>query len=196
MIQQGRWILILALCLGLSGCLSNIWTGANLVYDRHGVYKKLNDYQLILAVNNALYADKIFKCDICTLDVAIFKGDILISGHLPSSTLRAEAQHRLASIRGYRHLFIELGVSKERSNSLQDSWITTKIRSQIFADDSIDPNAFKIVTSDSIVYLMGEVKADQAHKVISIARTSSGVSRVVKLMRYFTYESGGVVART
>jgi osmotically-inducible protein OsmY len=196
MLKQGRLLFILILCGTLSGCLSNLWTGANLVYDRHDVYKKLNDYHLLVEVNNSLYADKLFKCDSCALDVAVFNGDILVAGHLPSLELRHEARQRIFRIEGYRHLFIEINLSEASSNSLQDSWITTKIRSQIFADDSIDPNAFKIITSDCIVYLMGDVKAEQAKKVITLSRYTNGVIRVVKLLNYFTYQSGGKVARS
>jgi osmotically-inducible protein OsmY len=191
MLKQGRLLVILILLTGiLCGCLSNLWTGANLVYDRHDVYKKLNDYHLLVDINNSLYADKLLKCEICVLDVAIFNGDVLVAGHLPSAKLINETRRRLFRVRGYRHLFIELRVSSSNSNGLQDAWITTKIRSQIFADDSIDPNAFKIVTSDQVVYLMGDVKVDEADKVIKMARYTAGVTRVVKLLKYFTYQSG------
>ena len=98
MIKQGRFIflfLFILLSSALSGCLSSIWTGANLVYDRHDVYKKLNDYQLLADVNNALYADKLLKCDYCVLDVAVFNGDALVAGHLPFEELLNEARQRL-----------------------------------------------------------------------------------------------------
>lgn len=190
MVKHGRYILIIILLSALvSGCLSNLWTGASLVYDRHDVYKKLNDYHLLVDINNALYADKLFKCEQCVLDIAVFNGDILVAGHLPSAELLNTAMYRLARVREYRHLFTEIAVKPISSNSMQDSWITTKIRSQIFADDSIDPNAFKIITSDCIVYVMGDVKRDQAEKVIKMARTTSGVERVVTLLKYFTYQA-------
>jgi osmotically-inducible protein OsmY len=193
--KQGRLFFIIILCGAMSGCLSNLWTGATLVYDRHDVYKKLNDYHLSVDVNNALFMDKLFKCDSCALDIAVFNGDILVAGHLPTPELRNEARRRVFKVTGYRHLFIEVAINQARSNSLQDTWITTKIRSQIFADDTIDPNAFKIITSDTKVYLMGDVKADQADKVITISRFTNGVGRVVKLLNYFTYQRQVKVAR-
>ncbi|RUR10419.1 BON domain-containing protein [Legionella sp. km772] len=196
MLRQGCLLIIFSIltaCLG--GCISNLWTGANLVYDRHDVYKKLDDYHLLVEVNNSLYADKLLKCEVCVLDVAIFNGDVLVAGHLPSPRLIKETRRRLFRVGGYRHLFIELKLSQANSNSLQDAWITTKIRSQIFADDSIDPNAFKIVTADQVVYLMGDVRLDEANKVINIARNTSGVVRVVKLLKYFTYQTGDQLAK-
>lgn len=181
-------ILLLMLSSILTGCLSNIWTGAKLVYDRHDVYKKLNDYQLIAEVNHALFADKVLKCERCVLDIALFNGDILIAGHLPSDVLIKELKHRLYVLRGYNHLFIQVKKNNADSKTLVDSWLTAKIRSQIFADDSIDPDMFKVITSDSTVYLMGEVKVDQAEKIIIIARNTKGVVKVVTLWRCLTYQ--------
>lgn len=175
-------------CLLLSSCLGEVWTGANLVYDRHDVYKTLNDYHLFVDINNALYPDNLLRCRYCILDVAVFNGDILIAGHLPSTELEHELRRRLTPITGYKHLFIEVAVQDTDASSVTDSWITTKIRSQIFADDSIDPHAFKVVTADRSVYLMGDVDKKQADKVINMARFTSGVKRVVTLMRYITYQ--------
>ena len=188
--KQGRFTLILILLAGcLSGCLGTVWTGASAVYDRHNVYKKMNDYHLLAEVNDVLAINKTFSNSSCLIDIAAFNGDILLAGHLPSAEMLAELRHRLEKIKGYRRLFIEMSIKQVSSNGVQDSWITAKIRSQIFADASIDPNAFKVVTSDRIVYLMGDVKPDQGEKVIKIARFTEGVERVVKILRYYTYQN-------
>ncbi|MBL7481586.1 BON domain-containing protein [Legionella bononiensis] len=188
--KQGRFILVLLLMVcSLSGCIGTVWTGATLLYDRHDVYKKLNDYNLLAEVNRVLAVNRTFNNSSCVLDIAAFNGDILIAGHVPNNELLEELKQRLTQVKHYRRLFNEVHVRQISSNSVEDSWITTKIRSQIFADDSIDPDAFKIITSDRIVYLMGDVKPDQAAKVIKIARYTTGVERVVKMMRYFTYQS-------
>jgi osmotically-inducible protein OsmY len=193
MFKKGRFIFF-ALLLGglLSGCISNLWTGASLVYDRHDVYKKLHDYHLLVDINNALYVDKTFKNERCVLDITAFNEDILLAGHVPSEEMLYEILHRLRKITGYRHLYNEIKVSQSASNTVQDTWITTKIRSQIFADDSIDPNAFKIITSDGVVYIMGDVRRQQAERVIKIARLTKGVLRVVKILNYFTYQTKGL----
>lgn len=189
MLKQGRFILLLFIACSLSGCVSTLWTGATLIYDRHDVYKKLNDYNILAEVNKALAVNRTFNNSSCVLDLAAFNGDILVAGHVPSEELLEELKQRLSTLKNYRLLFNYVSVMHASSNSVQDSWITAKIRSQIFADDSIDPDAFKIVTSDRVVYLMGDVKPDQAAKVIKIARYTKGVEKVVKMMKYFTYET-------
>jgi osmotically-inducible protein OsmY len=190
MLKQGRliiYIFFLGSCL--SGCLGSIWSGASVIYDRHNMYIKLNDYHLFAEINNALAVNKIFHNKDCVIDMAVFNGDILLAGHVPSTDLLDELRHRLSNVKGYRRLYNEITVKQIASNAIQDSWITTKIRSQIFADSSIDPNAFKIITSDRIVYLMGEVKPDEAEKVVTISRNTNGVERVVKILKYFTYQT-------
>ncbi|KTD51998.1 hemolysin, lipoprotein [Legionella quinlivanii] len=178
-------IVIVLMSLLLGGCLGSVWTGANLIYDRHDVYKKLDDYQLAANAHHILFDDRILKQPGCSLDLAVLNGDVLLAGHVPSQHLRDVAVRRLNSLSGYRELFDQVDVSRDAGSGLQDSWITTKIRSQIFADASIDPNAFKIITSDRIVYIMGDVRPRQAERVIEIARNTSDVIRVVKLMRYY-----------
>ncbi|KTC84990.1 BON domain-containing protein [Legionella brunensis] len=185
--KQRNVVFALLLSSGLlTGCISNVWTGAMLVYDRHNVYKKVNDYELSANVHHELYyADRLLEQKNCAIDVAVFNGDILLAGHVPTIELREAAIQRVSKIEGYRRLFNQLDVDNRPGNTMQDSWITAKIRSKIFADSTIDPNVFKIVTSDRIVYLMGDVPTDQATKVINIARNTSGVFRVVKLFKYY-----------
>lgn len=169
----------------LSGCINTLWTGASLVYERHGVYKKIGDFDLNANASRALYKDNLFKCTSCVIDLAAFNGDILIAGHVPAVTLRDELQQRMVKLAGYRHIYNELSISYAANNSVHDSWITTKIRSQILLNAQIDPDKFKIVTADGIVYLMGDVIPSQATQVINIARKVKGVKRVVKLFKYY-----------
>ena len=184
--RQAYMLLLLVLSsLILSGCLTGLWTGASLVYDRHDVYKKVSDFQLSANAGRALYKDNRLKCWNCVIDLAIFNGDILLAGHVPSEQLREEALSRIKSLKGYRRIFNQLSISNSRTDSIQDSWITTKIRSGILANSDIDPDQFKIVTTDKIVYLMGDVIPSQAKDVIYIARKCVGVRRVVKLFKYY-----------
>ena len=179
-------ILLMVSTLCLTACITDVWTGATLVYDRHNVYKKLSDLQLAANASHALYyKDQTFKRSDCSIDLAIINGDILLAGHVPTSELREEAFTRITALTGYRRIFNQLSIGGAISDTLQDDWITAKIRSQIFADSKIDPHVFKVVTSEQIVYLMGDVIPMEATRVIHIARSCAGVKRVVKLFKYY-----------
>jgi len=184
------------LCLGsylLTGCLGGLWTSATLVYDRHHVYKKLSDYRLAANVQQALYHDAVFKQPGCVLDVAVFNGDILLAGHVPTHELRQLALERITTLAGYRRVINQVKLSNRASSVATDFWITTQIRSRIFADAAIDPQAFKIITSDRIVYLMGDVRPQEALRVIHIARITQSVERVVKLFKYYNLSQHAAV---
>ena len=178
-------LLVIILGIGLSGCFGTVMTGVGMIYDRHNIYKKMSDFQIGANVRRALYKDNLLKCKACYIDIETFNGDLLLSGHVPTHALRNEAEKRVKSVEGYRRVFVHLSISKGRATSLEDSWITAKIRSSIIADSSINPKKFRVATSDGVVYLMGDVQPHQAQKVVQIARTTSGVKRVVKMFKYF-----------
>jgi osmotically-inducible protein OsmY len=187
MIKQGRFLVLILVTYMLSGCLGGLWTSANVIYDRHNIYKKIADYQLTGNTIQALHADKKFKAPGCVIDITVFKQNILLAGHVPSTSIRDEAQARIAAVSKNKRIYNQLTVANQTTNTLQDSWITAKIRTKILADSSIDPNTFKVTTTDNIVYLLGEMKTDEAQKVIHIVRNVNGVEKVVKILQYYTF---------
>ena len=190
--RVAKWMFLGWMSMLLSSCMDlggGVWTGAMLVYDRHNVYKKLNDYQLGADANRALFHDKRLKCDGCAIDLAVFHQDVLLTGHVPSRALRKEANARVAAVPGIRKQYNQLAISSGFDNTVQDAWITAKIRSQVVADANIEPRQFKVVTADRIVYLMGDVMPEQGARVIHVARQTDGVRRVVKLFNYYRLSS-------
>ena len=172
----------------LSGCMavSGAYTGASLIYDRHNVYIKFNDYQLVAKLRQALYRDRVFKGPDVSLDLAAFNGDVLVAGHVATPALRDELYARIGACDlDYRHIYKQVAVGLPDENMIEDDWITSKIRTQILLDSSLDPHKFKVVTVGAVVYLMGDVQVAQATRVIDIARRTHGVLRVVKLLRYY-----------
>ncbi|OGV34582.1 MAG: hypothetical protein A3E88_02010 [Legionellales bacterium RIFCSPHIGHO2_12_FULL_35_11] len=151
------------------------------------MYLKLNNYQLAGQINQAIYKDKLFKCKTCSIDVAVFNRDVLMVGSVPSHEMRKEAVERVDAVQGKRKFYNQLRVADGREDPILDSWITGNIRSKIIGDSSIDPRAFKIVTSNQVVYIMGDVRKEQAKTVILFARETKDVRRVVKLLRYYKY---------
>lgn len=178
--------IMLSGCMGLSGA----WTGASLIYDRHHFYKKFNDYELVALSQHAIFHDHRLSTQGVTIEIAAFNGDLLIAGHVPTVALREIIMARLAEKKlHYRHFFNQIAVKSSSTRDLEDAWITTQIRSRMMADAMIDPNQFKVITVDGIVYLMGDTLPEDAHRVIRIARQTDNVVRVVTLFQYYQYQS-------
>jgi osmotically-inducible protein OsmY len=185
MIKKGIFILSALLILCLSACVSEVWTGANLIYDRHKLYKQWDDFQLDAAVHRALYHDKRFKQPGTVLDIGVLNGDVLVAGHVSQRDLWQEGRQRIIAIKGIRRFFYQVGMGSDKGSTLRDDWITTKIRSWIVADATIDPHVFKVMTVERVVYLMGDVIPSQARRVIQMARQCQGVRKVVVLFKYY-----------
>ena len=185
-ISHFKILLLASSCILLSSCIGSIWTGAGLIYDRHSALHSFNDIELNATTSRALYEDDLFQCPTCHIELAVFNGDVLLAGHVESIEMREEAYKRVekANLK-YRRLFKCINTKPYRTHLTRDSWITAKIRAQIIADSEINPRTFKIVTADQVVYLMGDVMSDQANWVIDIAKKTSGVIRVVKLLKYY-----------
>ena len=185
----GRIVGLSLICMSLSACFSNIMTGASIVYDTHQWYRKLDDFQLTANVKQVLFDEPSIKCDTCSVEYTIFNHDILLVGHVPSQAVRRKVSERMRALHNKRHLYNELVVTRERGDVFTDTWITTKIRSQMLTDASINPKQFKVVTFDGVVYLMGDVMPEQAEIVVMYARQWSEVRRVVKLFQYYHLSS-------
>ena len=62
---------------------------------------------------------------------------------------------------------------------LADSWLTTKIQAQYFADEDVKARYVKVNTRDGVVTLTGRVDNDRAHEqAVQIAKNTDGVTQV------------------
>lgn len=170
----------------LNGCLAPVWTGASMVYDRHHVYQKMDDYRLSSRMHALIFKDAVFSSPECLVDVAIFHQNILVAGHVPALYYKQELMRRLAHLPQHRRFYDKVVVAKFPKHVFRDSWITARIRGRMFTDSAIDLQAFKVVTADGIVYLLGEVHQEQAKRVMHIASHVPGVRKVVVLLHYYS----------
>ena len=65
-----------------------------------------------------------------------------------------------------------------------DSLITSNVKVRMVNNGRFSPNHVKVVTEAGTVYLMGLVSQAEGEAAAEIARTTSGVTRVVKVFEY------------
>jgi osmotically-inducible protein OsmY len=68
-----------------------------------------------------------------------------------------------------------------RSN---DSLVTSKVKTRLLDSNKVNPLHVKVVTENSVVYLMGLVTKEEANDATEVARTTSGVQKVVRVFEY------------
>ena len=104
---------------------------------------------------------------------------------MPYLRQRQAAASIVAKIPGILQVYNRLEVKGPSSSlsRINDAWITAKVKSKLIASE-VDPASIKVVTENSIVYLMGTVKPAEAEIAAELASKTAGVGKVVKIFSY------------
>ncbi|MGY4530969.1 osmotically-inducible protein OsmY [Pseudomonas sp. TE3786] len=118
--------------------------------------------------------------------VTSYNGIVLLAGQTPRADLKAAAEQAARSVQGVRKVYNELQViapssALARSN---DALLTTKIKTEMLADNSVSSSNIKVITENGIVYMMGVVSRQQAQLAANLVQGVSGVQKIVKLFEY------------
>jgi osmotically-inducible protein OsmY len=122
------------------------------------------------------------------LNVTSYNRLVLITGEVASEADRDAAEKAVAGIDNVRSTVNEaavMGFSSLTARS-NDALLTSKVKAAFIDNGNIQANAIKVVTERSTVYLMGRVTEKEAEKAAEIARTVSGVQKVVKVFELIT----------
>ena len=184
-----KLILSLIFFLLISGCVSSFMSVGQVVYDRHNIQYELSNHQLQVKANHALFDTYPHLRKIANVTVTVYNHDLIVTGQVPSKTDKKLVTKLLNDLKGSRSLFNELTIGSNRTlmQALKDSWITSQIRTRMIAANDIDPSAFKILTENGVVYVLGDVKKAQAEIVVDFARETAGVTKVIRVMKYYQY---------
>ena len=120
------------------------------------------------------------------VSVTSYNRMVLLTGEVPDAAAKANAEKIARAVENVRDVYNELevaGVSSYTARS-NDALITSKVKGRFV--DGAKFNAFhvKVVTENSVVYLMGLVKKQEAKDAVEIARFTSGVRKVVRLFEF------------
>ena len=117
-----------------------------------------------------------------------FNRRVLITGEVPTSDAKAEAEQIVVGVTNVLGVYNELVVGpvsnySERSN---DGFITSKVKSRSVDSGKFNPVHVKVVSEAGAVFLLGMVTQPEADSAINVARTTAGVKRVVNLLEIIT----------
>ena len=112
-----------------------------------------------------------------------FNGFVLLVGQVPSEELKSLATDVVRKIEDVRRIYneLEIGPATTAGTRTNDTWITTQVKSKLLASSDTPGRRVKVVTENSVVYLMGLLTAEEADRVSLEAAEVSGAERVVQL---------------
>ena len=120
------------------------------------------------------------------VNVTSYNRNVLITGEAIDEATKAKAESIAKSVANVRGVTNELAISaaSSRMERNNDAYITTKVKARMLTEHRFPVNYVKVVTEDSVVYLMGIVTHKEADDAVEIARGTDGVQKVVKVFEY------------
>jgi osmotically-inducible protein OsmY len=163
-----------------SGCASDSSDSRNRSAGSY-IDDKVINHKVVSAIEDAspILADSHF-------DVYSFNGSVLLVGQIPSEELRTLAAQTAANVPNVRRVYNEttVGPNIGFTAHASDAAITSKVKSQLWAQESIKDSHMVVLTEAGIVYLMGIVSHEQADLAAKVAQNIDGVQKVVRLFEY------------
>ncbi len=179
-----------ALCLALAGCSSVLTaTRDDPIADNRGtrtIGSTIDDslIETKAAVNIAKAHPDLDQNS--HVVVASYNGVVLLAGQTPRNELKQMAEQAASSVQRVKRVHNELQVLQPSSALARshDTWLTTKIKTQMLADNSVPGSRIKVITENGIVYLLGLVTRQEGNRATALVQSVAGVQRIVKLFEY------------
>jgi osmotically-inducible protein OsmY len=97
--------------------------------------------------------------------------------------MRAEIETKVKAMKNVSEVINELNAAplSSLSSRANDTFLTSKVKTSLIANENVPSNSMKIVTEAGKVYMLGIVTEAEANRAVDLARRASGVKQVVKL---------------
>lgn len=160
-------------------------TAAVAASERRTLGSLVDDESIEIKARKALNDEHDFGDDV-HINITSMNGIVLLTGETTTEDKRDRAMALIREIQGIRRIVSEIRVAEPRAfaYTTHDSWITGKVKAKLLGTEGLPSSQIKVVTENSVVYLMGLVKQKEGDMAAEAARTVGGITRVVKLFEY------------
>ncbi|WP_337262698.1 MULTISPECIES: division/outer membrane stress-associated lipid-binding lipoprotein [unclassified Serratia (in: enterobacteria)] len=181
---------VLFSALLLQGCVGAVVVGSAAVAtktatDPRSVGTQVDDGTLEARVESALSKDQQLKKEARVVATA-YQGKVLLTGQAPSTELASRAKQIALGVEGAAEVYNEIrqGTPISLGTASSDTWITTKVRSQLLTSDTVKSSNVKVTTENGEVFLLGLVTQKEGQSAAQIASQISGVRHVTTAFTY------------
>ena len=122
------------------------------------------------------------------INVSSFNRRALLTGEVADEKAKETAEREIRTIDGVQEVAneLEVGMITGYSTRSNDALITTKVKASFVDTKDLYGSAFKVVTENGAVFLMGRVTQREGNLAGDVTRGVSGVRKVVKIFDYIT----------
>lgn len=177
-------------CVVLAGALSacaplvvggGIVMGSLMAVDRRTAGTQVEDESIELKAGSRIREALGEKAHV---NVTSFNRQVLLTGEVGSAKDKETLSRLVESVENVRAVVNEVAVAPFSSTLSQrsaDTFITGKVRASLLDAKDLQASAFKVVTENKVVYLLGIVTPREAKRAAEIARGVNDVSKVVRV---------------
>ena len=124
------------------------------------------------------------------VNVVSYNRQVLLTGEVPNEKDKQAIEQIARKVENVGSVVNALAVMNTPSlaGRSADLLITGRLKAAILDASDLEINAIKVITEHNVVYLMGRVTKREADRVTNIARTISGVQRVVRVFEDISEE--------
>ena len=180
-------LLILSLPFELGGCPAAIVGGlaaaggaGYTANQERGAGGSVDDFKIKTNIQNAwMKANPLMQTN---LTINVYEGRTLLTGTAPTPEFRAQAKEIASQVPGVRTVYDEIEVSPPESawDSTKDTWITSRVRTELAFNPDVRSVNYTIETANKSVYLIGSARSQAELDIATnAARTTPDVKRVV-----------------
>ena len=180
-------IALLAAVAVLPGCAGVVAVGAvgavAVAEDRRTSATQLEDQGIELRAGNRIddrFGERVH------VSVTSFNRFVLLTGEVPDEATRQEVEKIARAVPNVQGVSNDLQIAGAASTTSwsNDTLITSKVKTRFADANKFNVFYVKVVTEAATVYLLGIVTEQEAADAVEIARTTSGVRKVVKMFEY------------
>jgi len=184
------WLVVTLAAAQLSACAPLVVGGAMVAgsmvaIDRRTTGAQIEDQTIESKASSRI---KDLVADRSHVNITSYNRMVLLTGEAATEADRTAIEQAVQHVENVRSTVNELAVMLPSSMSTRsnDSYLTTKVKATYVDAKDLQVNAFKVVTERGNVYLMGRVTEREATRASDLARTVSGVQKVVRVFEIVT----------
>jgi osmotically-inducible protein OsmY len=177
----GKLVVALAIATQLSACgviaVGGVAAGATVMADRRTPGVQAIDKGIEYEATGAL--EKKFG-DSAHINVTSFNQKVLLTGEVKDADIKGEADAYVKAMKNAHSVFNELviGSNSTYTGRANDSYLESKIKTQMIFTDKLPSNSMVIVAEGGSVYLMGILTQSEADLAKKVASNTNGVKDV------------------
>jgi osmotically-inducible protein OsmY len=122
------------------------------------------------------------------VNITSYNRSVLLTGEVPGAAEKVAVEQAVAKVENVKAVVNELGVGPNSSlgSRSTDVFLAGKVKATLVDAKDVQANAYKVVVERAVVYLMGRVTEREAARGTELARSVSGVEKVVRVLEVLT----------